>query len=57
MWTRTVAQLPGHFIPLAFTVLQQQAGVAAVPGVVSRPEQGVQPEDQIQTRAVGQGVQ
>lgn len=53
----TVAELPGHLVLLGFTVLQQQAGVAAVPPVVSSPEQSVQPKDQIQTRAAGEGVQ
>lgn len=57
MWIRTVAQLPGHAVPLGCAVLQQRAGVAAVPSVVSGPEQSVQPEDQIQTGAVGEGVQ
>lgn len=57
MWIRTVAQLPGHAVALGFAVLQQRAGVAAVPSVVSGPEQSVQPEDQIQTGAVGEGVQ
>lgn len=32
-------------------------GVAAVPAVVSCSEKSVQPEDQIQSRAVGKGVQ
>lgn len=55
--SRTVAQLPGHPVLFGLTVLQQRAGVAAVPGVVSGSEQSVQSEDQIHPRTVGEGVQ
>ena len=54
---RTVAQLPGHPVLFGFTVLQQRVGVAAVPAVVSCSEQSVQPEDQVQSCAVGEGVE
>lgn len=52
----TVAQLPGHSVLSGFTVLQQWAGIAAVPAVVRRPEQSVQPKDEVQSWAVGEGV-
>lgn len=53
----TIAELPGHPVLFGLTVLQQRAGVAAVPGVVGGSEESVQPEDQIHPRAAAEGVQ
>lgn len=38
-------------------ILQQQGSVAVVPAVVSRPQQSIQAEDELETRAVGEGMQ
>lgn len=53
----TVAQLPGEVVAAPGAVAQQLPGVGAVPLPAMPPQQGIEPEHQVEAGAVGEAME